>query len=112
MFDQMGYTVKLESGNLRVMNGSTTIIKGTRRNDVYILDGEVIARESGVSIDSSIDKTKLWHLRLGHMSKRGLKELEKQGLLGGDKIKCIHFCEDCVLGKSTRSSFNRSVHKS
>lgn len=59
------------------MNGSTTIIKGTRRNDVYILDREVIVGEFGVSIDNNIDKTKLWHLRLGHMSERGLKELEK-----------------------------------
>ena len=54
------------------MNGSTTVIKGTRRNGVYELNGEVKAGESGVSIDSNIDKTKLWHLRLGYMSESGL----------------------------------------
>ena len=39
---------------------------------------------------------------------RGLKELDKQGLLRGD----LEFCDSCVLGMATRASFNRSVHKS
>lgn len=107
-FDQIGYIVKIELGNLRVINGSTIIVKGTRRNGVYVLDGQVIARESGVFIHSSIDKTMLWHIKIGHISERGLKELEKHGVLGGS----IELCEDCVLGKSTRSSFNKSVQKS
>ena len=85
---------------------------GRFRNGVYELNGEVKVGESGVSIDSNIDKTKLWHLRLGYMSEMGLKELEKQGVLGGDKIGTIKFSQDCVLGKSTRSSFNKSGHKS
>lgn len=59
MFDQMGYIVKVESGNLRVINGSTTVMKGTRKNGVYVLDSEVIAGESKVSVNSNINKTKL-----------------------------------------------------
>ena len=38
------------------------------------------------------------------MSERGLKELEKQGMFGSDKIGNLEFCEDCVLGKSSRGS--------
>lgn len=49
---------------------------------------------------------------MGHISERGLKKLEKQGVLRGDKIGSIEFYEDFVLGKSTRSSFNRSIYKS
>lgn len=46
------------------------------------------------------------------MNERRLKELEKQSVLGSDKIWKIVFCKDCVMGKSTRSNFNKSVQKS
>ena len=77
MFDQMRYIIRLESGDLRVMNGSKTILKGNKKNGVYVLDGEVIAGELGFSRSIKIDNTRLWHLRLGHISENGLKELEK-----------------------------------
>ncbi|KAH9716149.1 Integrase catalytic domain-containing protein [Citrus sinensis] len=65
-----------------------------------------------VIVGTSRESTRLWHLRLGHMSVKGLKELEKQGVLGKDKIEELDFCEDCVFGKSTRHSFKHSTSKS
>lgn len=65
-----------------------------------------------MSSNSSEDKIRLWHLRLGHMSLKGLKELSKKGLLGGDKIEDLVFCEDCVLGKSTMINFKSSMYTS
>ena len=76
MLDQIGCKIRLESGQLWVLNGSNLVMKGTRRNGVYILDGEVISGEVGVSKKSTEDITKIWHLRLGHISEKGLKELE------------------------------------
>ena len=67
--------------------------------------------ESSVPVKTNADNTRLWHLRLGHISLNGLKELEKQGVLGADKIEELDFYEDCVLRKSTRTSFKKSVHK-
>ena len=111
MLDQIGCSIKLECGELKILNGSTLIMKGKRKNEVYVLDGEVVAGESSVSVKANTDITRLWHLRLGHISLKSLKELEKQGVLGADKIEELDFCEDCVLGKSTRASFKKSVHK-
>ena len=54
----------------------------------------------------SNDKTKLWHIRLAHISERGLKELEKQGLFGEDHISSLELCEKCVFGKATMQKFN------
>ena len=76
----------------------------------YVLDGEAIIGLSSVSIGSEKYKTKLWHLRLGHMSVEGLMELKKQRVLGDEKITELDFYEDCVLGKTTRSSFKSSTH--
>ena len=55
--------------------------------------------------------TKLWHQRLGHISHRGLQELEKQGVLGNYKLTDLPFCEHCVFGKATRVKFAKAVHE-
>lgn len=62
---------------MKIFKGSDVIMKGNRLNGVFILDGEVIIGEANVTSNTIIDKTKLWHLRLGHTGEKGLKELEK-----------------------------------
>ena len=44
--------------------------------------------------------------------KGALRELSKQGVLGQDKIESLSFCEECVLGKSSRVKFITEVHNS
>ena len=44
------------------------------------------------------------------MSENRLKELKKQGALGSDKMSAVGFCEECVLGKSSRTRFKTVVH--
>ena len=44
------------------------------------------------------------------MSENGLIELEKQGLLCGDKMSKLQFCETCILGKATRLKLTRNEH--
>ena len=53
-----------------------------------------------ISIDTS-----LWHLRLGHMSEKGMKMLLSKGKL--PKLKSIDFdmCESSILGKQKNVSF-------
>ena len=60
--------------------------------------------------DDHEKNTLLWHRRLGHMSEKGLVELEKQGLSCGDKLGKLQSCENCVLGKSRRLKFGKSKH--
>lgn len=95
-----------------MVKGSTIMMNEIRSNGLYVLEGKTITSELTVTSSASIDRTKLWHLRLGQMSQRGLNELFKQGLLGGDKIGALVFREDCVLGKSTRTSFKSSMNTS
>ncbi|XP_073130764.1 uncharacterized protein [Henckelia pumila] len=76
------------------------------RNLLYVLQGDTIIG-STTSIQEQHDRTKLWHLRLGHVSEKGLHELSKQGLLGGDKIESLELRDSCALGKSKRVSFGQ-----
>lgn len=63
MLDQMGYNIKIESGEMITVKGTETIMKGFRKNRVFVLDEKVVTGEVGMSIDSNSDRTILWHLR-------------------------------------------------
>ncbi|KAH9767170.1 hypothetical protein KPL71_011175 [Citrus sinensis] len=109
MRDQTGCVIKAENGTLKVIRGSIVIMKGTKQNGLYVLNGHTTVGEASVT-EKSEDKAKLWHLRLGHMSERGLKELKKKGVFGSDKLSSLGFCEDCILGKASRLKFESAVH--
>ncbi|KAH9764272.1 hypothetical protein KPL70_001465 [Citrus sinensis] len=104
MVDQSGCTIKAEKGEIQVLDQGKIVMKGVRKNGLYILVGS--SPVQGISACVTRDKTKLWHMRLAHISERGLKELSNQGLLGDDKVTSLEFCEKCVFGKATRLKFS------
>ena len=63
-----------------------------------MLEGSLVSVSAAMPAISDVDRTVLWHLRLGHMSIRGMQELSKKGLLCGDKIDELDFCENCIFG--------------
>lgn len=81
------------------------------KNGLYTLIGKTVIGEASPAQHREENKVLSWHRRLGHISQQGLLELEKQGLLGKVKLVELSFCEDCVLGKSTRVSFSKATHK-
>ncbi|KAH9751241.1 Integrase catalytic domain-containing protein [Citrus sinensis] len=109
MLDQIGCVIKAEKRILKVVKGSIIIMKGTKLNGLYVLNGQTTVGEASV-IENSEDKARLWHLRLGHMSERGLKELQKKGVFGSDKLNSLGFCKDCVIGTAFRLKFESTVH--
>ena len=53
-------------------------------NSLYTLQGSTTTDATTVSTSASILYTpKLWHMRLRHISEKGLTILRKKGLLGG-----------------------------
>ena len=65
---------------------------------------------AAVSSPKIDDKTSLWHRRLAHVSEKSLMELSKQGLMCGDKLEKLSFCEHCVYGKMSKVKFNVGKH--
>ncbi|RDX86307.1 hypothetical protein CR513_32380, partial [Mucuna pruriens] len=100
LFDVLGYTARIEHGMHKISNGALIIAKGTKKNGLYIRDASIIIAHASIASQTPHDKTKLWHLKLGHVSERGLVELEKQNLLTSDKLDKLGFCDYCILGKS------------
>ncbi|KAL3623657.1 hypothetical protein CASFOL_032473 [Castilleja foliolosa] len=107
MLDDLGYDIKASQGRIKILKGSLVMLKGIKKNEIYILEGKVIVGYASVAVN---DMTRLWHSRLGHISERGLNEMNKQGLFGKDTTKKLEFCENCVLGKSKRVKFESAVH--
>ncbi|GJR60183.1 retrotransposon protein, putative, ty1-copia subclass [Tanacetum coccineum] len=106
-----GYTIKLQSGKIKVINGSTVVLSGTRRdNCVYSLDGRAVTGELNASVKEKDSLAQVWHKRLGRISEAGLHVLEKQGLFGKKSLGKLEFCENCVLEKLHRVSFSVERH--
>ncbi|GJS19238.1 retrovirus-related pol polyprotein from transposon TNT 1-94 [Tanacetum coccineum] len=106
-----GYTIKLQSGKVKVINGSRVVLSRTRRdNCVYSLDGHAMAGELNASIKEKDSLTHVWHKRLGHISEAGLQVLGKYGLFCKKSLGKLDFYENCVLGKSHRVSFDVGRH--
>ncbi|KAG8498715.1 hypothetical protein CXB51_005041 [Gossypium anomalum] len=84
--DSKGYRYTAESGVLKISKGSLVVMKGQRKTaKLYVLQGSTITGDAAVASSSLSDDdiTKLWHMRLGHMSENGMVELSKRGLLDG-----------------------------
>jgi len=86
--------------------GSMVVMKGVWRNDMYDLKGIVVFGSTSTIEKTFLSKIKIWHRRLGHISKKGLVELEKQGLFRSDKIDQLKFCVHYVQGKTCTIYFN------
>ncbi|KAG8499853.1 hypothetical protein CXB51_006283 [Gossypium anomalum] len=110
--ESKGLTITLRDGLLKVVARELTVMKGTRRNNLYFLNGStVIGSISTVSAkDVDSKATRLWHMRLGHAGEKALQTLAKQGLLKGANSCKLEFCEHCVLGKQTRVKFGLAIH--
>ena len=79
---------------------------------MYVLQGSIVTGDAAIASSSlsDDDMTKLWHMHLGHMSESGLIELSKRGLLDGQGISKLKFCEHYIFGKQKRVRFTRGTH--
>ena len=64
--------------------------------------------------DENIDKWKLWHLRLGHLSIDNMKKIRSEDVQFKEEKYVHQFCKSCALGKSTKlphKSINEKSNK-
>ncbi|KAK3008426.1 hypothetical protein RJ639_014825 [Escallonia herrerae] len=102
--DSNSCSYRAAGGVMRIMKGVLIMMEGLRKNSLYLLQGSTVtgAAATASSFDIDSNTTKLWHMRLGYMSERGMDVLSKQGLLGSKKIEKLDFCEHCVFGKQCK----------
>ena len=84
-------------------------MKGFKKNGLYFLIGSTAVGSANVINRENL--ARLWHLRLGHVSEKGMHELEKKGCFEGQSLGKLQFCEDCVYGKTIRAKFTKAIHR-
>uniref|UniRef100_A0A2N9HW07 CCHC-type domain-containing protein n=1 Tax=Fagus sylvatica TaxID=28930 RepID=A0A2N9HW07_FAGSY len=110
--DSKGYNYKSENGIMKVSKGAMIVMTGQKiSSNVYKLLGNTILGGVAAVAESEDDDTLLWHMRLGHMSERGMRELHKRNLLTGIKSCKLDFCKYCIMGKQCRMRFKTATHK-
>ena len=110
--ESKGFTIILQNGILKVVSGALVVMKGIRRNNLYLYQGSTaVGIAAAVSeVDKVAEMSRLWHMRLGHAGEKSLQTLAMQGLLKGAKTCKLDFCEQCVLGKQKRVKFGTAIH--
>ncbi|GJT45467.1 retrovirus-related pol polyprotein from transposon TNT 1-94 [Tanacetum coccineum] len=99
-----------EGGVMKIFKGALVLMKAIQSGGLYVLQGTVVYGTAGVATSkASLDDSKLWHYRLGHMGQKGMKYLAKKGLI---KVSCnLSFCDIVVFFKQKKVSFSPSIHR-
>ena len=110
--ESKGFTIIMQNGILKVVSGALVVMKGIRRNNLYLYQGSTaVGTAAAVSEANKVaEMSRLWHMRLGHAREKSLQTLAMQGLLKGAKTLKLDFCEQCVLGKQKRVKFGTAIH--
>jgi len=112
--DDLGCKTHIDNGILKMVKGALVVIKAKKiASNLYMLMGDSLCEaDASVATANQEETTMSWHLKLSHMSERGLKVLAEQNLLPGLKSVNLPFCEHCVTSKQHRLKFQRSTAKS
>ncbi|GJZ24612.1 retrovirus-related pol polyprotein from transposon TNT 1-94 [Tanacetum coccineum] len=63
-----------EGGVMKIFKGALVLMKAIQSGGLYVLQGTVVYGTAGVATSkASLDDSKLWHYRLGHMGEKGMK---------------------------------------
>ena len=68
-------------GELSIYQGSELVLKGIKRNTLYVFEGVTLSSSAVCASVSHQEMTKIWHMRLGYMGEKGMQLLSKRGLL-------------------------------
>jgi len=103
-----GCRYSVEGGVLKVSKGAFVLLKVVRCDSLYVLQGSTVTSFAAV-VSPNKDNTKLWHMRLGHMSEKRILILKKKDHLGNHCTGKVDFCKHCILGKQKNVSFSKAI---
>ncbi|GKE66221.1 retrotransposon protein, putative, ty1-copia subclass, partial [Tanacetum coccineum] len=106
--DGYQFSFNNDNGDILVYSNGCFMFKASPCKGIHEMvecisnNGNVILN---VGSSSELDKSKLWHSRLGHVNRKHIAQLQKDGVLESFDFKSDDVCESCLLGKMTKSPF-------
>ena len=73
--DSTGYAVEFGKGSWKIVKGAMVVARGTKFGTLYTIAGYI----NMVAVAEGASGSCLWHIRLGHMSTKGMKMLVAKG---------------------------------
>ncbi|GJZ53634.1 putative ribonuclease H-like domain-containing protein, partial [Tanacetum coccineum] len=123
-FDDVYFVYELLSltfSFFKLLDKSQVVLRAPRQNGVYSLDLKNIVPSGGITClyaNATIDESKLWHRRLGHVNFKYMYKLVKGHLVRGLPSKVFvndHTCVACKKGKkhkaSCKAKLKRTIRK-
>ena len=92
--DSAGYTTVFEEGSWKVIKGAMIVAQSRKVGTLYMTSE---SRDTISIADSSVD-SKLWHRRLGHMSKKRMKLLASKEKLPDLKSVDVGLVKTVFMG--------------
>ncbi|KAL3830794.1 hypothetical protein ACJIZ3_019596 [Penstemon smallii] len=99
-----GYTTIFHGDDWKISKGAMAVARGKKSGTLYMAAKGCCS----IAVAASNQNPNLWHQRLGHMSEKGMKIMHSKGKLPNLQSIDIDMCEDCILGKHKRVSFQTS----
>ena len=112
-----GFDFSFQNGSILVLKNEMLYFKASPCNGIY--ETNISLRDNNYSIlnvdsessKSSLDKTYLWHCRLGHINKKRIAKLQADGILKSFDPTSYDECESCLLGKMTKAPFTGNCER-
>ena len=94
--DDEGYMGSIRNDTLKFCKGNLIVAQAQKTNTLYVMHARLCQEEANVTADTVGE---LWHKRLCHMSKKGMRKLGVDDRI--PVVKNVHLdkCTDCLAGK-------------
>ena len=107
--EKSSFVGSLGSSEIQVSKGSMTVLKAERTVNLYKVIESVVIGD--VSVATEKGTTRLWHMRLRHMSERGLQTLHNKGALPDIKYCKLDLYKFCIIRRQRKVGFSTSQYK-
>ena len=109
-----GYSFKSENNGCSIYLKNMFYGFAPIKNGLFYLDLDCsndILNTSSKRLKQTDNTTYMWHCRLGHIGKKRMQKLHKDGILQSFDFKSFDKCEACLMGKLTRTPFTGHVER-
>ncbi|GJU99485.1 putative ribonuclease H-like domain-containing protein [Tanacetum coccineum] len=103
------------SSDFKLLDESQVLLRVPRKDNIYSVDLKSVVPTKGLTClfaKAIIDKSNLWHRRLGHINFKNMNKLMRGNLVRGLPSKIFennHSCDACQKGKQHKASYKTKL---
>ena len=112
-----GFDFGFDNGSILVYKNNVLYFKANPCHGIYETSISIRDNRSSIyNVESTqskdgLDKSYLWHCRLGHINKKRITKLQSDGILESFDQTSNDKCESCLLGKMTKAPFTGTCER-